>query len=245
MFKEYLLLLLLGHILGDFYTQTDKIAEKKKNSLIWVLKHCLNYFITIIIVSIPVISPKIFLLDVISAFLHGLIDIIKYLYLKHAKKAIPSMFLIVQSLHLLCLLAVSYIGTKYNIQLNEQPIIQEIFKTVGVSEINVCKWLLGLLIIHKPANILIQDFISTYKPKANDMEIKADNNIGRVIGTVERVIMLMLISMKQYSAIGLVLTAKSIARYDRISKDEKFAEYYLLGTLLSTGIVIICSVLLF
>ena len=41
----------------------------------------------------------------------------------------------------------------------------------------------------------------------------------------------------QYSAVGLVLTAKSIARYDRISKDQSFAEYYLLGTLLST----ICS----
>ena len=39
---------------------------------------------------------------------------------------------------------------------------------------------------------------------------------------------------QQYSAVGLVLTAKSIARYDRISKDQSFAEYYLLGTLLST-----------
>ena len=42
----------------------------------------------------------------------------------------------------------------------------------------------------------------------------------------------------QISAVGLVLTAKSIARYDRISKDQEFAEYYLLGTLLST----ICAV---
>lgn len=73
----------------------------------------------------------------------------------------------------------------------------------------------------------------------------ADNNVGRVIGTVERVIMLILIYMDQYSAIGLVLTAKSIARYDRITKDEKFAEYYLLGTLISAGIVIACAVLLF
>lgn len=32
------------------------------------------------------------------------------------------------------------------------------------------------------------------------------------------------------SAIGLVLTAKSIARYGRISKEKNFAEYYLLGT---------------
>ena len=57
--------------------------------------------------------------------------------------------------------------------------------------------------------------------------------------------MLILIYMNQYSAIGLVLTAKSLARYDRISKDEKFAEYYLLGTLISAGIVIGCAALIF
>ena len=66
-----------------------------------------------------------------------------------------------------------------------------------------------------------------------------------MIGTVERTIMLMLMYMNQYSAIGLVLTAKSIARYDKITRDEKFAEYYLLGTLISAGIVILCVALLF
>ena len=50
--------------------------------------------------------------------------------------------------------------------------------------------------------------------------------------------MTILISVDQYSAVGLVLTAKSIARYDKISKDQIFAEYYLLGTLLSA----ICSI---
>lgn len=30
MFREYFILLLLGHILADFYTQTAKVAEKKK-----------------------------------------------------------------------------------------------------------------------------------------------------------------------------------------------------------------------
>ena len=56
--------------------------------------------------------------------------------------------------------------------------------------------------------------------------------------------MLIFISIGQYSAIGLVLTAKSIARYDKIAKDPEFAEYYLLGTLLSTAAAIIASFLL-
>ena len=44
-------------------------------------------------------------------------------------------------------------------------------------------------------------------------------------------------------AVGLVLTAKSIARYDRISKDKDFAEYYLMGTLLSTICAVIAALL--
>ena len=103
------------------------------------------------------------------------------------------------------------------------------------------------MIIHKPANIMIQNLIGNYKPKTkvDSTEIKFDNNVGRVIGTVERVIMFILIYMNQYSATGLVLTAKSIARYNKIANEKDFAEYYLLGTLISLGIVIACAVLLF
>ena len=57
--------------------------------------------------------------------------------------------------------------------------------------------------------------------------------------------MFILIYMNQYSATGLVLTAKSIARYNKIANEKDFAEYYLLGTLISLGIVIACAVLLF
>lgn len=76
------------------------------------------------------------------------------------------------------------------------------------------------------------------------MIIKADNKTGRQIDTIERMIMLFFMSGNQYAAIGFVLTAKSIARYDKITKNEKFAEYYLLGTLLSTLCVITCRMLI-
>ena len=109
----------------------------------------------------------------------------------------------------------------------------------------VGRWILAILIVHKPANIFIQNMIGNYKPKSEDSNFKIDNNAGRFIGSVERMIMLILMYMNQYSAMGLVLTAKSIARYDRITKDEQFAEYYLLGTLISAGIVIGCAVMLF
>ena len=78
-----------------------------------------------------------------------------------------------------------------------------------------------------------------FSATCNKDEIKA----GRIIGTFERMIMLFFINIGQYSSIGLVLTAKSIARYDKISKSQSFAEYYLLGTLLSTISVLIISLI--
>ena len=83
--------------------------------------------------------------------------------------------------------------------------------------------------------------MNDYKPedKKKDDTIKA----GRMIGTVERIIMLFFLSIKQYSSVGLVLTAKSIARYNKIAEDQKFAEYYLLGTLLSTICVLVVSLI--
>lgn len=41
--------------------------------------------------------------------------------------------------------------------------------------------------------------------------------------------MLFFLLIKQYSSVELVLTTKSIARYNKISEDKEFAEYYLLG----------------
>lgn len=64
-----------------------------------------------------------------------------------------------------------------------------------------------------------------------------------MIGTIERIIMLFFLLIKQYSSVGLVLTAKSIARYNKISEDKEFAEYYLLGTLLSTICVLLISMI--
>jgi hypothetical protein len=62
---------------------------------------------------------------------------------------------------------------------------------------------------------------------------------GRAIGILERAIIVPLVFVEAYGAIGLVLAAKSIARFEQL-KNRKFAEYYLIGTLasLSFGIIV-------
>lgn len=185
MFKVYFILLLLGHILGDFYIQTSKMDSKKEESLKWFLIHCLYYWGIIIFISLPVISWETVLGGTIAAGLHCLIDAGKSKYLIHIKNKNQDNFV-----------------TRRNMFFTDQ-----------------------LLHIIRPKSVAVSK----------------NNNAGRFIGTLERIIILIFLSIGQYSAIGLVLTAKSIARYERISKEKKFAEYYLLGTLLSTLYAIIVS----
>ena len=71
------------------------------------------------------------------------------------------------------------------------------------------------------------------------MEDDRIRKAGATIGTLERLMILVLLSLGQYAAIGLVLTAKSIVRYEKISKVPQFSEYYLMGTLASILITIV------
>lgn len=244
MFKEIFLLILLGHIIGEFYIINEKAIEKRKQKFRWLLFYGLIYFCILLLVSIPVMSTKVLLLIGIVSICHLLVDGIQCLC---EKKHNSNTFIIIESVYITLLIMVSYVFAKRGMMLEEISWFKDFFDTVNVSERMLCKWILGLLIIHRPANQLIQNLIPNYKPENKDdnREKKNDKNIGRVIGTVERAIMLILIYMNQYAAIGLVLTAKSIARYDKITKEKDFAEYYLLGTLISLGVVIACGVLLF
>lgn len=251
MFKKYWILLLIGHLLGDFYIQTEQMAERKNSYYKWVILHGISYWGSMLIVHIPIWSHWVFLTATLAAGTHLAIDSLKFLFLKKyvkknkiTKRLERDIFFGDQMLHALCLMAIAYSSVRYNANVQVLPIIKEFFGTIGISGFQTLMWCAALLLIHKPSNIAIQKLLTLHKPEVNKKELKSDNNAGRFVGTVERLIMLLLLSVEQYSAMGLVLTAKSIARYDKISKDQNFAEYYLLGTLLSVGIVIIVSLLI-
>lgn len=55
---------------------------------------------------------------------------------------------------------------------------------------------------------------------------------GRLIGILERALVLTLLLVGEWGVVGFVLAAKSIARFEEL-KRQAFAEYYLIGTLLS------------
>ena len=245
--EKYLIILLIAHILGDFYFQTEKLAKLKEERYTGVLIHSFEYWSVSVCVMIPMINLDMLLASTCLSLFHLLIDSVKYI-LVNEKKVINSekVFIWDQSFHMLSIFILSYIMLCWNFNISSYKIINDIFAAYKVEKMMLLRWILVFLCLCKPSNILIQNLLSGYKPKekSESQIIIVDNRAGRRIGVLERLIMFMFIAMNQYAALGLVLTAKSIARYDKIAKDEKFAEYYLLGTLLSTACVVICKLLI-
>jgi hypothetical protein len=95
----------------------------------------------------------------------------------------------------------------------------------------------GLLMLWEPANYAFKIFFGNYKPASTD----DDNlrNAGAIIGAFERIVMFAMMYINVAIAIGIVLTAKTISRYDQISKDKAFSQYYLIGTLYSITLAIL------
>jgi len=68
-------------------------------------------------------------------------------------------------------------------------------------------------------------------------------NAGLYIGWLERFVVLTSLVLQSPATVGLILTAKSIARYPEL-KSVRFAEYFLIGTLLSVSIGILGGLVL-
>lgn len=68
----------------------------------------------------------------------------------------------------------------------------------------------------------------------NHHEIKEkDYNTGRIIGILERIFVFLFILLNEYLAIGFILAAKGVTRFKDF-ESRTFAEYVLIGTLIST-----------
>ena len=61
--------------------------------------------------------------------------------------------------------------------------------------------------------------------------------VGATIGVLERLLILAFVLTNAPAAIGLVIAAKTLARFKQLD-DRQFAEYYLLGTLASVSVAV-------
>ncbi|MDD6217379.1 MAG: DUF3307 domain-containing protein [Roseburia sp.] len=245
-------LILLGHIIGDFYVQTDKMAEKKKNLIKYMLIHCLIYSI-VIGICFYILCRKIVGTLIISSFVflsHLMIDLFKGRCDKKVAKYEYIFFLADQTIHIIVvLLSVYIIKQQFGSQMEKEWVINGI--TINVK--NCIVVIVAALVCWKPAAIfvsLVFKMIPETIEQADEIADVKGNienegaKIGSWIGILEREIILILGLMGQFGAIGFVLTAKRLARFKQL-ENKSFAEKYLVGTLLSAliaiGNIVICK----
>ncbi|MEE0910922.1 MAG: DUF3307 domain-containing protein, partial [Paludibacteraceae bacterium] len=191
--------LLLTHIIGDFYLQTDYFCKQKETKKI----KCWFLYVHSIIMGliawllIPSIDFGIYAILIILT--HLIIDSIK-LYFSNSL----GVFLADQLLHLGILLLISIV---YETQI-ELPI----HLIDQCENFSIPILLIATLICIKPTNIFIKLLLKKYDVG----ESKSCSNIknaGGLIGNLERLLTMIFVIIGQFEAIGFVIAAKSILRF--------------------------------
>ncbi|WP_282925892.1 DUF3307 domain-containing protein [Helcococcus kunzii] len=225
MLSDITIILLIIHFLGDFQLQSQEISDMKLKSKKHLTKHILTHaalLIVPVILFIKYNTVLIGLLTILSIVVsHYLIDILKSkIAIKNSRQELK-LFLVDQFLHIFVILLFTEILFKKQFFVISKLIIDR----------TILNWILILVLVTKPANILFKIGFKKYNIKSVDTETEI--GAGALIGSLERILSIIFLSMGQVSAIGLIYTAKSIARFKEIEENKRFAEYYLIGTLYS------------
>ena len=213
--NPYLILLLICHLLSDYYFQSQKMADRKDQDQKVLGLH-------ILYVALPLFIVSLFHLDLwwiclIILLTHAGIDYGKPWVQKQLNVTAAWTFALDQVLHVGIISFLVLWGAKNG---------------TTYLPIDSLKLIFYVLLVGKPTNIVFKFLFAKYQPT---MEEKMDTitGAGSMIGFLERLIIGACLVYGQFASIGLVFTAKSIARYNKISENPAFAEYYLIGSLFS------------
>ena len=132
------------------------------------------------------------------------------------------------------------IGCWYFLFINWQNVSGLWVKINATSEI--WKKLTAFVFVTFPAGILIGQLTRQWRDKLPGAENLA--NAGTWIGIIERVIILIFVMHNQYSAIGLLVAAKGIIRFNEKDMPEIKTEYLVIGTLMSIGLALITGLII-
>jgi hypothetical protein len=216
--------LILSHLITDFILQPKSWVDERTAKHFASPKLYLHGFITATLVF-SITGFRYWLVAIIILVTHILID-----GWKSYQKQTAIYFLIDQLLHLLVILGCWYfifftwddVTTAWQ-QVNENL---SVWKTITV-----------FIFLTAPAGILIGQLTKQWRDKLPEAENLA--NAGKWIGIVERIIILIFVLYGEYSAIGLLVAAKGIIRFNEKDRQEIKTEYLVIGTLLSIGLAII------
>lgn len=240
----------LAHLLTDFVFQTNRLVEQKKRGkfFAYFLHGLTHYLSAIILVSFFLaesgLSLRTHAVILALTLVHLLIDFAKIQFTKKSLLGDGAIaYLSDQFLHFLTVALAAWLlsprlpfaevaallgrGRDLPSQLLFVPVIY-----VGV--------IFGGGYLIRALTRPLAKSISLEQPEKGGEPMQ---NAGLYIGWLERFLLLTALMMQSPGTAGLILAAKAIARYPEF-KSEHFAEYFLIGTLLSFSIAVIGGVIL-
>lgn len=222
--------LLLAHLIGDFLLQPQQWVahkEKKKAASKYLYAHVVLHLLITMILLWNLSYWKIALIIMIS---HYIIDVAKlYIGPRFKNQNIP--FFIDQLLHIIVLYCCAYFTNLWE-------------HTTYLFQALDWYLLTAIVFVSFPAAIIMGKLLEPMSGKL-EMDHKSLPNAGKYIGIIERLFVLIFIILDHWEAIGLLITAKSVFRFNDLkeSNSRKLTEYILIGTLISFGLAIITGII--
>ncbi len=243
-----LALLLCGHTLGDFVFQTGAMVRRKREHGGWVWIHAAELTLVQAVVLLPLLSLFGVVMVLGIGFCHGCIDYLKVVIERRGRARLGP-FVLDQGLHLVVLAAawaawsraqeLMLPGTAHFFLLAPASVppltTGAVVAAAYAFNVNGASAVVAALLrrFHlgggEPAPGPGERGPETPTRRRRTRESAA---MGRMIGILERMLVVTLVIVGQWGALGLVMAAKSIARFKDLDR-RHFSEYYLIGTLAS------------
>jgi len=242
------LALYLAHLLTDFVLQPEQmVTRKKRGAALAYVEHGAIHFVAAALFlgfAIPGLAVKIGFYGFILGLtvVHLAIDWLKLrLVSSSTLEDDAATFLGDQAIHALTVFLTAWLIARppfvtllAKIQWAQSAIEKPLFVTV----VYIAVMFGGGYIVRSLVKPLTKQDMSVLGETSNEMQ-----NAGMYIGWLERFVVLTALVLQSPATVGLILTAKSIARYPEM-KSVRFAEYFLIGTLLSMSLGIVGGIIL-
>jgi hypothetical protein len=231
------LALLLAHLLGDFPFQPSRLLAQKArhwwaHGLHGSIHFALLIFALLIFVPLlPVFTGRLLLAAVAYVAVHVVIDLSKQQLVRRGLvQDSANVFLTDQTLHLASMVVLAAFITRI-----DWPAIQSLMALRSSTKDAILSGGVVYTIVVFAGGYLIRHMTRGLLGGVSSQlgeSVEQLTNAGLYIGWLERLLIVTAVVLRSPTLIGLILTAKSIARFPEM-KESKFAEYFLIGTLLS------------
>jgi hypothetical protein len=245
-FMKLFLTVLLAHLLGDFPLQSSSMVRAKHHGIRAYIEHGAIHLLVLVLSVAAFISLELltslwfWVVACLYIAVHLGIDRAKQGLVSRAKRTdSASVFLVDQVVHVCTIVALAWLLIRPNweivkSQFSWSTATGDRVLEAGIVYVGVI-FAGGYLIRYLTRNLTA----GIKKPGETAEQVE---NAGMYIGWLERFLVVTAILVQSPSMVGLILTGKSIARFPELK--ERFAEYFLIGTLLSIGLAVIGGLVL-